>query len=259
MKDHKANLYTASKYIEKHRNLDIEDYLDEWQMIISRIQKFKLIHSNTRILEIGSGTAWFLILCKQNGISCEGLDISPHLVEYAKAFANRYNIELDLKLGNVESADIGCDKFDVIIANSVFEHVKKWQQGIKRVFRALKTGGLFYFTSTNKFSFIQGEHDIPFYSWLPNKLRYQLRLNRNGKDIMKFGIDFNQFTYFQLRRFFKDIGFSKVLDALDIIEVHTLRNPTVWKKTALRTPQRCGILKPIFLLYFPVTLFICLK
>ena len=39
---------------------------------------------------------------------------------------------------------------------------------------------------------------------------------------MKNGIDFNQFTYFQLRRAFRKLGFSEVMDRVDILDPDNL-------------------------------------
>ncbi|MGA2770181.1 MAG: hypothetical protein ABSG26_05135 [Bryobacteraceae bacterium] len=55
-----------------------------------------------------------------------------------------------------------------------------------------------------EFSFVSSEYrGVPLYGWLPNALRYRLRVAVHAPDIMKLGIDFNQFTYFGLRRVFK--------------------------------------------------------
>ena len=39
-----------------------------------------------------------------------------------------------------------------------------------------------------------------------------MRGARQGQDIMKLGIDFHQFTYPQLRGYFREVGFSTVMD-----------------------------------------------
>jgi SAM-dependent methyltransferase len=237
----------------------VEDFEPQFKSIIKRIQKFKEIKTDTKIFEVGSGSGWFSILCQQNGISCEGLEISPQLVRYAQKLARRYGIELNIKLGNIEIADVGISRYDIIIALSTFEHVEHWQIGIKRIYDALKPGGLFYLYSTNKFSLFSGEYKFPFYSWLPDKWRYHIRISRTGKDIMKLGIDFNQFNYFQLRRFFRAVGFSLIFDQFEIIDQDSLINSTIFKKTLLRLIKRFESIKSLALTFLPGTLFICIK
>src|SRR4030095_13871610 len=118
---------------------------------------------------------------------------------------------------------------------------------------------LFYFDSTNKFSFSSGEYDFPLYGWLPDTLRYRLRIARQGPDIMTLGIDFNQFTYPQLRRFFRGVGFSQVFDLVDVKDRSSLMTTPRIKK-AMLTPSKVGPPpKHVSLPFVPATVFVCLK
>lgn len=249
----------VTSYIEANKHIKLEDKEPIFEVIIKYIQKFKIINKDTKILEIGSGTGWFPILCKKKGFICKGLEINPHLVEYAQQFGLKYGIEPDIELGNIEKIDIGTSKYDIIVACSTFEHIKHWQEGIKKVFNALKPGGIFYFSSTNKFSLKTSEYNFPFYGWLPNSWRYCLRIFRQGEKIMEWGIDFNQFTYFQLRRFFKNVGFSKIWDPIDSLDPYNLNSPKLWKKIVLKILRNSKPLKDLSLLFADVTEFICIK
>ncbi len=248
----------AIRYISKRRGIKAEDKKRNYYNIMSHIRKLKNLDINAKILEIGSGLGWFPILCALDGISCEGIDISPQFVKFSKELGKRYGIELDVKLGNIEKENIGSSKYDVIIAITVFEHVKLWKEGIKRIYNALKPGGLFYFVSTNKFALKSGEFHFPFYSWMPNKLRYQLRIWYHGKDIMKLGIDFNEFFYYQLRRFFLSLGFSKVIDILEVYDINS-KNMNSLKKALIEISKKSRIMKNLILFFLPNTQFICIK
>ena len=139
-------------------------------------------------------------------------------------------------------------------------NVKDWSAGLENIFKALKHGGVLYFVSTNKFSFISGEYPkIPLYGWLPNSVRYFLRINLQAKDIMEWGIDFHQFTFFQLRRYFKKLGFSTILDVVDFYDPDELFNPRLWKKIILTVLKRIKIFKHIVLIFYPRTSFMCKK
>lgn len=253
------NLQHVKGFIEQQNRFGLEDFEPQFQNIVKRIKKFKEIKIDTKALEVGSGSGWFLVLCKKNGIPCEGLEICPEFVEFAQKFGRRYGVELDIKLENIEAADIGKSKYDIILALSTFEHVEHWQIGMKRVFDALRPGGLFYFCSTNKFSLSSGEHRFPLYGWLPDKWRYYIRTFRTGKEIMKLGIDFNQFTSFRLREFFVELGFSNVFDQFEIIDPYDLVSRSFWKRTILRMIKKFRILKLFGLIFSPGTLFICIK
>lgn len=249
----------VGQFIEEEKHIRLEDKRPEFESTLKLLRRFKKVNQDTKILEIGSGSGWFQILCKLEGMSSTGLEINPALAEYARNFGRKHNVEPDILLGNIEEIDIEKSRYDVIIANSAFEHVEHWQKGLRRCFDALKPYGLLWFYSTNKFSFRSGEYDLPFYGWLPDSWRYRLRKARQGDDIMEWGIDFNQFTYFQLRRFFKRLGFSVVLDPVDILDPENLNNPTLQKKIVLKILKTSKPLKHLGLTFMSGTSFICIK
>lgn len=248
-----------TEFIDEEQQITLETRKPEVENLLSLIQRFKRITTDTRILEIGVGSGWVQILFKEKGLSCKGLEIDPRLVEYAQERGRRYGVTPDIALGDIGAADIGTSKYDVIIASSTFEHVKDWRMGLEKVFKALAPGGLFYFYSTNKFSFRSGEYDYPLYGWWPDNWRYRIRKRRQGEQIMDWGIDFNQFTYFQLRRYFKSLGFSKVMDMIDILNPQNLNNPSMHKRLILRLCKTCKPFKHLFLFFAPGTSFVCIK
>lgn len=258
MKVHE-DLVHVGEYIEQRKALSLETFQPEFENILKRIEKFKPIEQETRMLEVGTGIGWFVILCNKNGIHCEGLEICPQFVDYARQLGRRYHVEPNIRLGNIEETDIGRSIYDVVVATSTFEHVEHWEKGIQRVFHALKPKGLFYFYSTNRFSLWSGECHIPFYSWLPDRWRYGLRIARHGEDIMKLGIDFNQFSPFQLKSFFKNVGFSRIFDQFEVLDSENVMHKKRWKEKVLKAIQVSSALKPVALLFSSGTLFICEK
>ena len=213
----------------------------------------------TKILEVGTGTGWFPILCKINGIPCEGIDICPQLVDYAFEFGAANGVKPDIRLGNIEEEDIGHSKYDIIIALSAFEHVEHWESGLRKIHDALKPGGLFYFYSTNRFSLRSGEFNMPFYGWLPDRWRYRIRIARSGEQIMKLGIDFNQFNHFQLKRFFQKLGYEKVIDQFGIVDIPDLVRRSWWKVVVLKLFHLIKPFRWLGLVFSGGTLFICIK
>jgi SAM-dependent methyltransferase len=249
----------VADYLDERKETFLDEMQSEFNTVMKLVGQYKTITSQTPLLEIGTGTGWFQIRCKQQGIPCRGLEIDPDLAACAADLGRRYGVSPEIQVGSIEATDIGIARYDVIIANSTFEHVKDWQKGLEKVAAALKDGGVFYFGSTNKFSFRSGEYWIPLYGWLPDRCRYWLRSKLQGADIMDWGIDFNQFTYPQLRRFFKRLGFSRVLDRADVLDPDNLNNPTGMKKLVLKSLKRFGLLKHALLFFSHDTLFICIK
>jgi 2-polyprenyl-3-methyl-5-hydroxy-6-metoxy-1,4-benzoquinol methylase len=253
------DLPIAERYLSNQRKLTLQHFVPSFESILKRIQKFKKIDPGTKILEVGTGIGWFPILCKKHGISCEGVEICPQLLDYAFEFGERNGIKPDIRLGNIEDEDIGYSTYDIIIALSTFEHVEHWQRGLRKIYNALRPGGLFYFYSSNRFSLRSGEYNMPFYGWLPDRWRYRIRISRSGEEIMKFGIDFNQFNHFQLKRFFAELGFERVLDQFAIIEPSDLVYRKWWKIVALKLAGKAKTLRLLGLCFSGGTLFICFK
>jgi len=254
---HYEELQDVARYIENHSHITLEDQKPLLENILNNIKRHTKLDRNSKILEIGVGSGWFQIYCKQQGLQISGLEISPQLMEVAQEYGRRHETELDLEVGNIEDTEIGVAQYDVIVASSVFEHVEDWQKGVQKIFDALKPGGLFYFDSTNKFSFVSGEYNFPLYGWMPNGLRYRLRKARQGEDIMKLGIDFHQFTYPQLRSFFKRVGFSQVLDLVDYKDLDRIGDYK--KRVVFSSMKKSKPLKHLALTFLPATMFICVK
>lgn len=259
MKIYHEETSDITRYIDKAKGVSLDQRIEEFDGIFDRILKYHPITPETRILEVGTGTGWIPIICSQRGYNCKGMEISPQLIQVAMELGKENGVVPDIELGNIEEANIGSEEYDIIVATSSFEHVENWKQGLINIFNGLKPGGLFFFYSTNKFSFKSGEYNFPLYGWYPDSWRYRLRITRQGEDIMKLGIDFNQFTYFQLRKHFKKMGFSTVMDRVDMVDSHVIERQNAVVKIVLKLIKNNWLLKDIALLFYPETFFICIK
>jgi 2-polyprenyl-3-methyl-5-hydroxy-6-metoxy-1,4-benzoquinol methylase len=246
-------------FIDESKDVRVEDKMAEFNDIFKVVKRYKTLDAKTKILEVGTGTGWLVIQCERLGMKCKGIEVSADLVDCARRLGQNYGVHPDIEIAKIEEANLGTNEYDVIIASSTFEHVANWREGLRKVFHALKPGGVFFFYSTNKFSFKSGEYDFPFYGWLPDRWRYRLRSARQGNIIMQWGIDFNQFTYFQLRRFFGQLGYATVLDRIDILDADHLNHPTWQRKLILGALKRLQLLKHGFLFFSNGTLFVCIK
>jgi 2-polyprenyl-3-methyl-5-hydroxy-6-metoxy-1,4-benzoquinol methylase len=259
MKIYQEELSDATRYIENHRHKTLEEHRGEYDSLMFILRRFTTVDGSTKMLEVGTGTGWFPIMCKLNGLSCKGMEISSQLVEHGKDFARKHGIEVDIQLGNIEDCDIGRSEYDIIIAASVFEHVEYWEKGLRNILEALKPGGILFFQSTNKFALRSREYNFPLYGWLPDPWRYCLRRLRHGEDIMKLGIDFNQFTYPKLRKSLELVGFSQVLDVIDMLDPDNLRGPSPWKRMLVQALKQFTPLKHVAVTFAPYTTFLCIK
>lgn len=257
MEIHHENLAEIQRYIDSEKHYALEDKVPQFERYLRFIGKAWKVDARTRMLEVGTGTGWFPILCKANGLQCKGLEISPQLIEVALKLGAQAGVVPDIQLGNVEDLDIGMEQYDVIVASSVFEHVENWQDGLKSVYRALSPGGVLFFESSNKFSIRSWEYRaLPLYGWLPDGLRYRFRIMVQGPEIMKLGIDFNQFRYPQLRRVLREIGFKTILDPVDLLEPESV---TGLKRGVLVAAKQNRAVRHLVLTFLEATTLVCTK
>lgn len=249
----------VKEYIEKKKKSIVYDNQLQFNQIIDILNKFKNIDKNTNILEVGCGTGWLSVSLVKNGYKSQGLEYNKDLVVFARELALQNKIDVKFINANIENADIGSEKFDVIIVSSVFEHVEKWKDGFANIYRALKKDGILYFNSTNKYGFTSGEYNMLMYGWLPNKLRFSIRKRAHGDAIMDWGIDFNQFNYIQLRSFFKQVGFSEIYDVIQIRAKTGLSDDSGMRTLVPSLFSKFPFLRHPYLLFKRGTLFICKK
>jgi len=261
MKIYYEKLSDVQRYLDNNKDIGLDEKKPLYSSIMRTVRRFKPVDSNTRMIEVGTGTGWFLLLCQLDGLQCKGLEISPPLIQRAKEIGASYNLVPDIQLGNLEDIELGENQYDVAICSNVFEHVELWREGLQKITRALKPGGLLFFESTNKFSFTSGEYSAfplyGFYGWLPDRIRYKYRMAAQGADIMKLGIDFQQFRHSVLRREFERNGYSTILDRIEMADESQVSSG--FRKAVLRWSRRVPPFKALALTFCEATRFICLK
>jgi len=240
----------------------LDSHRAEFERYLTRIEHFVELGPGSRVFEVGVGSGWFLVLCAERGFQIAGLELNPVFARRARELAAERGLELDLMEGSIEDTDIGEDRYDVIFASSVFEHVRLWQQGLERIHRALRHEGVLHFYSTNRFSLRSGEKPgIPLYGWLPDRYRHALRVWLDGIGLVgTSGIDFNQFTHSQLRREFNRIGFSRIYDTFELPRSDQERQElTGLRRAALSLGRRSAPIAAAAQTFAPGTSFICVK
>lgn len=247
----------ALRYLEGKKNVTLDSYVGDFERVLKGLRRFGTVDQTTKILEVGTGTGWFTTLCTLRGIECKGIDISPQFVKFAGELARKNGVEAEFETVNIEKADLGHEIYDFVVADSVFEHVQDWRSALHSVHRALKPGGAFLFVSTNKWCLKSGEFSFPLYGWFPDKLRYRIRQHYHGPDIMSLGIDFNQFRFGQLRREFREIGFTGVYDRVERSEPEDIPSPR--RRAVFKVCKRSALARHIVLTFMSVTDFMCVK
>lgn len=113
-----------------------------WQSYCEDITKAKIIKSDSKILEIGSNDGYLLSIFQKNGFKnvC-GFDSSKKMVEVAE----KNKIETIHGLFNSKNSNKTNLKYDLIIANNVFNHSNDPVDFLKGVVNVLNEEGVFVF------------------------------------------------------------------------------------------------------------------
>jgi ubiquinone/menaquinone biosynthesis C-methylase UbiE len=99
-----------------------------------------------KVLEIGCGTGVFTEKVAATGAEITALDISPELLDKARARINSDRVHFCL--GNAEQMDFGAETFDVVIGSSVLHHLRL-PLILPELMRVLKKGGRLVFAEPN--------------------------------------------------------------------------------------------------------------
>lgn len=105
-----------------------------------------LLHSGESILDVGCGTGGVTIPAKirvgTKG-SATGIDPAPEMIAVARRKAQRAGIEIDFRVGVIESLPFPDETFDVVTASMMMHHLPQHLQvqGLAEIWRVLIPGG----------------------------------------------------------------------------------------------------------------------
>ena len=100
-----------------------------------------------RVLEIGSGTGFFLLNLWQAGYAKEpwATDISPGMLEACGENARRLGCDIKLRTADAEGLPFEDGTFDLVVGHAFLHHLPDWEQALRDVHRVLAPGGAMFF------------------------------------------------------------------------------------------------------------------
>jgi SAM-dependent methyltransferase len=107
---------------------------------------FSILKNAEKVLDIGCGKGIFLDILKNAGKETYGLEPDTHALQILK------NKGHQAIAGDIFTATIEADSFDLVTMFQVFEHIENPALLIHEVYRILKPGGYFVFETPNSAS-----------------------------------------------------------------------------------------------------------
>jgi SAM-dependent methyltransferase len=249
------------EYIRRRGDIPVEAFAAEFDTQLRRLGTLVPVRGGTRLLEIGPGTGWMLVHAAARGLTCTGLELNPELAAFARARAEQHGADVEILVGDIQHDAPAPASFDIVVANSVLEHVRDIGAALSHIHAALRPGGLFYFNSTNKFAPRSGEYPpLRLYGWLPYAARRRIRVARHGAGVIDAAsIDFHQFTHPGLRRMLREAGFSRSLSIYELLDVDDLNDRSARRALALRACKALPPLRHLVETFAGGTSFYCVK
>jgi 2-polyprenyl-3-methyl-5-hydroxy-6-metoxy-1,4-benzoquinol methylase len=108
-------------------------------------------HIGRRILDVGCGSGKFVVECAKRDAEVWGMDISKEMIEIAKEFCEKNNVEAELRIGDAtKELPKG---FDVCVALGVFEYFENPKPILMNMFASTEKGGKIIFSVPSLFTF----------------------------------------------------------------------------------------------------------
>jgi ubiquinone/menaquinone biosynthesis C-methylase UbiE len=155
------------------------------------------------VLELGCGTGSFTRELARSGADVVAIDVSPDLLEIARANSSAPNVQYQIQ--NAYALSYPDAAFDSVVGSSILHHLEV-KKALRDVYRVLKSGGAIYFTE-------------------PNMLNPQIAIQKNIPWIKrKVGDSPDETAFFRwsLRRLLEQTGYRDVrIDPFDFLHPKT--------------------------------------
>ncbi|HEY4255849.1 MAG TPA: class I SAM-dependent methyltransferase [Candidatus Udaeobacter sp.] len=118
-----------------------------------------------KVLELGCGTGYFTRELARSGADVVAIDVSPELLEIAKANCSAPNVRYEIQ--NAYELSYPDAVFHSVVGSSVLHHLEI-EEAIREIYRVLKPSGAIYFTEPNMLNpQIAIQKNVP---WVKRKL-----------------------------------------------------------------------------------------
>ena len=170
-------------------------------------RRVKMLSNHLRagmsVLELGCGTGYFTRELAHSGAHIVAIDVSPELLEIARADCPASNVSYEIQ--NACAMSYRDAVFDSVVGSSVLHHLDI-KEALREIYRVLKVDGTIYFTE-------------------PNMLNPQIAIQKNVSWVKrKLGDSPDETAFFRwsLRRLLKETGFRDVrIDPFDFLHPKT--------------------------------------
>jgi 2-polyprenyl-6-hydroxyphenyl methylase / 3-demethylubiquinone-9 3-methyltransferase len=103
-----------------------------------------------KVLDIGCGGGLLCEPLTRMGATVTGIDPGAQSIAAARRHAERMRLSIDYRASTVEAIAAGAERFDIVVASEVIEHVADTASFVKAAAACLAPGGLFLGSTINR-------------------------------------------------------------------------------------------------------------
>ncbi|HEY4580870.1 MAG TPA: class I SAM-dependent methyltransferase [Candidatus Acidoferrales bacterium] len=113
----------------------------------AQLVKFAGVRAGQQILDVACGTGVVAITAARMGAKVTGIDLTPELLERARANSQIAGVEIDWREGDVEKLPFRDGEFDVVLSQFGHMFAPRPALAIAEMLRVLKPGGTIAFST----------------------------------------------------------------------------------------------------------------
>lgn len=124
---------------------------EQWSQYL--INKLRLMNAGGVGIDIGCGNGYFTRALYKAGFSVTGLDISPQMLSAAAELAANERVKADFILQDITKLNLNFKPDFAVAVNDCINYVppQKLKAAFSRVYRCLKSGGIFIFDISSEY------------------------------------------------------------------------------------------------------------
>jgi SAM-dependent methyltransferase len=146
-----------------------------WAKTVLQRLAFTLPEGHIKILEIGAAQGRALIGLAHEGHEVYGVEPYGPAIQIANELALHEGVGIDIREGKAEKIPFESNQFDLVLAFAVMEHVDNLNESLNEIYRVLKPGGVFWFSSTSALYPVQFEiKGFPLFGWYLDRLKKRI-------------------------------------------------------------------------------------